>query len=260
MKHFLNNKPERVIFLADVHLGVPGDNPERVEHFAAFLRHLKGNASHLYLAGDVFDFWFEYRSVVPNVAPGVLCELHNLSRSGTTITLLAGNHDYWYGPYLREGIGLDAWPDEIAVEHQGFRILIHHGDGLYPRDYGYRLLKKTLRNPFLVRCFRLIHPDLASRIAAFTSKTSRQHLAPPPGRDAHYTALFRKIADEKLKQGYDVVIYGHSHVRLLEQRELGKLVLLGDWLNYSTYAVLENGQFSLHEWNQHKELPTSGPL
>jgi UDP-2,3-diacylglucosamine hydrolase len=245
--------PDRVIFLADVHLGLPGDTSARMDRFAAFLRWIHGKAAHLYIVGDLFDFWFEYRRVVPNTAPQVLCELYHLIRSGMKITLLAGNHDYWFGPYLRESIGLETFPDEVGITCQGRHVLIHHGDGLYPRDYGYRLLKKILRHPVSIGLFGLIHPDLAHRIASFTSKTSRQYLAPPPGRDEHYAELFRRIADEKLKQGYDAVIYGHSHVRLLEKRERGTLILLGDWINYSTYAVLENGQFSLQEWNPETE-------
>jgi UDP-2,3-diacylglucosamine hydrolase len=253
MTNSADNLPDRVIFLADVHLGMPGDTSVRADRFAAFLRWLRGKAVHLYIVGDLFDFWFEYRNVVPNTAPQVICELYHLVRSGMKITLLAGNHDYWVGPYLRQSVGLETFPDEVVIERQGLRFLVHHGDGLYPHDYGYRLLKKILRNPVSIGLFRLIHPDLARRIAMFTSKTSRKYLAPPPGRDEHYSALFRRIADEKLKQGFDAVIYGHSHVRLLEQREQGALLLLGDWIHYSTFAVLENGQFTLCEWNPEGE-------
>ncbi len=244
-----NISPDRVVFLADVHLGLPEDTPRRAERFAVFLRQLQGTASHLYIVGDLFDFWFEYRSVVPNTAPQVLCELYALVRSGMHVTLLAGNHDFWFGSYLRDGIGLAAYPDELTVEHQGLRILVHHGDGLYPADHGYRLLKRVLRNPVSIALFRLIHPDLARRIASVTSKTSRKYLAPPPGRDEHYAALFREIARKKFNEGYDALVYGHSHVSLLEHSTEGALILLGDWITRSTYCVLENGHFSLHEWD-----------
>lgn len=240
--------PDRVAFFADAHLGIPGDDPARAERVAGFLRSLHGAISHLYIVGDLFDFWFEYRTVVPSTAPQVICELYNIRRSGARITLLAGNHDFWFGPYIGNGIGVELAPGAVVAAHQGLKLYIHHGDGLYPDDHGYRMLKRLLRNRLSIALFRLIHPDLAHRIAGFTSTSSRRWLAPPPGRDEHYAALFRAIADSRLAEGYDAVVYGHSHVPLAEKREKGTLVLLGDWLSRSTYAILEHGAFTLHEW------------
>ncbi len=245
--------PDRIVFVADIHLGLPGDNPRRAERFAAFLRELRGNASHLYIVGDLFDFWFEYRTVIPRIAPPVVFEMYNLVRSGTKVILLAGNHDYWFGDYLRKDVGLELYTDEVVAEHQGKRIFIHHGDGFYPGDHGYRLLKRVLRNRASIFLFRLIHPDFARRIAELTSVTSRKYLAPPPNRDEYYARLFRDIADKRLSEGYDAVVYGHSHVALLEQRKQGTLILLGDWLHRSTCVVLENGQFTMHDWKPEAE-------
>jgi UDP-2,3-diacylglucosamine hydrolase len=143
---------------------------------------------------------------------------------------------------------MELHPDGLTVEHQGLRLYLHHGDGLYPDDHGYRLLKKVLRNRFIIALFRLVHPDLAARIARITSSTSRKYLAPPPGRDEVYANLFRAIADTRLAGGFDAAVYGHSHVALAEKRGNGTLVLLGDWIARSTYAVLEHGVFTLHEW------------
>lgn len=242
--------PDRVAFFADAHLGIPGDNPARAERLAGFIRSLNGAVSHLYIVGDLFDFWFEYRTVVPTTAPQVICELYNLSRTGARITLLAGNHDFWFGSYLGDGIGIKLAPDAVIAEHQGLRLYIHHGDGLYPDDHGYRVLRRVLRNGVSIALFRLIHPDIASRIARFTSTSSRLWLAPPPGRDEHYADLFRIIADRRLAFGYDAVVYGHSHVPLAEKREKGMLVLLGDWLSRFSYVILENGAFTLHRWEE----------
>ena len=136
--------PDRIAFMADAHLGMPGDDPSRIEKVSSFIRWLRGKVSHLYIVGDLFDFWFEYTSVVPNIAPHVVFELYNLVRSGTVVTLFGGNHDYWIGPYLRDSVGLNIVPDELVVEHQGQKIYMHHGDGLYPYDRGYNLLKKLL--------------------------------------------------------------------------------------------------------------------
>ncbi|MDP2984266.1 MAG: UDP-2,3-diacylglucosamine diphosphatase [Candidatus Latescibacter sp.] len=242
--------PDRIVFIADAHLGMPGEDRAHVQELVSFLRGLRGGVSHLYIAGDLFDFWFEYRSAVPAIAPQVVFELYNLVQAGTSVTLLAGNHDYWFGPYLRDEVGLNLHHDALIVEHQRLRLYLHHGDGLYPGDYGYRFLKRIVRSKLSIALFSLIHPDLARRIAEITSKTSRQYLAPPPGRDEWYAGLFRTIADQRLSEGYDAVIYGHSHVPLIDDREKGKLILLGDWITHETYVLLENGNFTLHSWKK----------
>jgi UDP-2,3-diacylglucosamine hydrolase len=244
---------DRIVFIADAHLGRRGEEHANEEKLASFLRKLNGSISYLYILGDLFDFWFEYRSVVPRIAPRVLFELYNLVEAGTKVTLLAGNHDYWFGGYLRDEVGLNLIMNDLVVEHQGLKLYLHHGDGLYPRDYGYRLLKRILRNKISIFLFSLIHPDLAHIIARITSTTSRNYLAPPPGRDEIYSTLFRSIADKKLSESYDAVIYGHSHVPLIESREKGKLILLGDWIKHDSYVVLENGSFSLHFWKREPE-------
>ncbi len=247
MKKENTTLPDRIVFFSDAHLGMPGDTEEHVERVAAFLRSLEGRVSHIYILGDLFDFWFEYASVVPNIAPSVVLELYNLVRSGVEITLFCGNHDYWLGPYLTDSIGLSVVEDGKVVEHQGRRLYMHHGDGLYPDDHGYRILKKVLRSKISIFLFRLLHPDFARKLAMISSKSSRTLLAPPK-KDEIFAELFRKIADERLHGGYDAVIYGHSHVKMLEKREKGIMVLLGDWVRHNSYLVLEEGEFELHDW------------
>jgi len=246
--------PERIAFVADAHLGMPGDNPERAERFAEFLRCLRGRVSHLYIVGDLFDFWFEYRSVVPNTVPHVIFELYNLVQSGTKAAIFAGNHDYWLGPYLRDSVGLELVPDEKVVRHQGKNIFIHHGDGFFPHDHSYRLLKKVLRNRASIFLFSLIHPDFARILAQLTSKTSRDYLTPPDGNAPSHTLDFRDIADRLMPKGYDALVFGHGHVELVEDRAGGTLVLLGDWIKKTTFVLLENGEFTLHSWEPGMEI------
>jgi UDP-2,3-diacylglucosamine hydrolase len=254
MKINTKQLPDRVAFIADAHLGMPDDDLSRCEKVASFIRWLKGRISHLYIVGDLFDYWFEYTSVVPNIAPHVVFELYNLARAGTVVTIFGGNHDYWLGPYLRESVGLITILNDMSVEHQERTIYIHHGDGLYPNDHGYRILKKVLRNPVSIFLFRLLHPDFAKRIASLTSKTSRKYLAPPPERIDYNLEQFRNISDKQLKKEYDAVVYGHSHIPLVENRVNGTLVLLGDWITRATYVFLENGEFTLHTWKNDKEI------
>lgn len=227
---------------------MPGDDTERSQSLVDFLRWIRGKVSHLYIIGDLFDFWFEYSSVIPNTCPHVVFELYNLIRSGTKVFLFAGNHDYWLGPYIQKSVGVVVVLDSLEVEHHHKKIFIHHGDGLFPHDHGYRLLKKMLRNKFSIFLFRLLHPDAASYIAKITSKTSRDYLTSHDFEEKN-TVLFRDIADARLKGGYDAVVYGHSHVALVEDRPQGTLVLTGDWIKKRTYIMFENGVFTLHTWN-----------
>ncbi|HUT64476.1 MAG TPA: UDP-2,3-diacylglucosamine diphosphatase [Anaerolineae bacterium] len=243
--------PDRIAFMADAHLGMPGDDQSRIEKVASFIRWLRGQVSHLYIVGDLFDFWFEYTSVVPNVAPHVVFELYNLIQSGTKVTLFGGNHDYWLGPYLRDSVGLNVVHDTLVVEHQGQKIYLHHGDGLYPNDRGYRILKKVVRNSITIFLFKLLHPDCAKHIAALTSRASRSYLSPSPEKKDLCVKLFRDIADKRLKEGFNALIFGHTHIPLIEHRCHGSLILLGDWINQETYVLLENGEFTLHNWNEY---------
>jgi len=248
MDNMIKELPEKIIFFSDAHLGLYFENNNRIDIVASFLSSLQNNISHLYINGDLFDFWFEYKSVIPAAAPKVIFELYNLAKCGTSITILAGNHDYWYGDYFRKNIGVNFVSDHLEIFQQGKKIFLHHGDGLYPHDHGYRLLKKILRNKISISLFSFIHPDLAYKIAKLSSSTSRNYLAPPPSDNERYISIFREIADRKLSEGYDAVIYGHSHIPLMEDRSNGKLILLGDWMKYFSYAVLENGEFSFKYW------------
>lgn len=240
--------PDRIAFIADAHLGRPGSSADQDQTVASFLKWLRGQVSHLYIVGDLFDFWFEYRTVVPNTAPEVVFELYNLVQAGTKVVIFAGNHDYWLGPYLKNHVGLEIETDGRTIRHQGRNIFVHHGDGFFPGDHGYRLLKKVLRNPVSIFLFRLLHPDFAARIARLTSKTSREYLTPPDFMELN-RAAFRDIADRHLDNNCDAVVYGHAHTPHIEQREHGTLVMLGDCIDSCSHVILEDGQFTLRDWN-----------
>ncbi len=121
--------PDRIAFIADAHLKNRNRTPDREERLLSFLRWIKGRVSHLYIVGDLFDFWFEYATVVPTTAPRIIFELYNLVQGGTRVVLFAGNQDYWLGPYLSREIGIDIELSCRAEVHQGVKMFIHHGDG-----------------------------------------------------------------------------------------------------------------------------------
>jgi UDP-2,3-diacylglucosamine hydrolase len=239
--------PAAAYFLSDAHLGADPREREAVreQRLHDFLTSLQGRACALFIVGDLFDFWFEYRTAIPRRHFATLAALRRLRESGVVITYLNGNHDFWLGPFLRDELGLRTHGDALTVELQGHRIWLHHGDGLLGGDLGYRMLKKLLRNRMSVALYRLLHPDLGIPLAARISRWSRHSRA---GRPLEGDRLWRDIAAPRFREGFDTVMIGHFH-RALERREGGRaLFVLGDWIESFTYVVLRDGAFTLESW------------
>lgn len=235
------SKPDFIA--SDVHLGPATRERERT--FLAFLDHIGAQAGSLLINGDLFDFWFEYRTAIPRRHFGTLAALRQLRRSGVAITYLTGNHDFWLGPFLRDDLGLRTQGEGLALELQGHRIWIHHGDGLVGGDLGYRLLKKVLRNPVSVTLYGLLHPDLGIPLAHRVSRWSR-HSQTEKAFDGD--RLWREIATPRFRDGFDTVLVGHFH-HAWERREGDQaFFVLGDWMECFTYVVLQDGAFRLETW------------
>ncbi len=239
-------------FICDAHLGAdpPEREAEREQRLHDFLGSLAGRASALYVIGDLFDFWFEYRTAVPARPFRTLAALRALVAAGVPVTYLNGNHDFWLGPFLEREVGVRTWHGALPVELQGRRIWLHHGDGLIGGDLGYRLLRRVLRSPLNIALYRLLHPDLGIPLARQVSRLSR---GSREEREFEGERLWREIALPRFAEGYDAVLIGHFH-QLHERRENGReFFVLGDWITRFTYAVLEQGQFRLETW------PTRAP-
>lgn len=233
-----------VYIISDTHLGATTPDVERA--LLGFLRALRGRASTLVVNGDLFDFWFEWKTVIPRGAFKTLGALSELKDSGTEIIWVAGNHDCWGGDVLRDDLGVDyrmgAWEGDLV----GWRARIEHGDGLREReDRGYRRLRAVLRNPVSIRAFRLLHPDLATRIATATSHTSRDHRARDEGAGLRAVAHAALAADPRL----DLLVYAHSHVAMLERVGRGIYANAGSWLDAPTYLSLSERAIELHQWD-----------
>src|SRR6476661_258546 len=183
--------------ISDVHLGHAPDEVERA--LLAFLRSLPGRAGSLMINGDLFEFWFEWKTVVPRSGVRVLAALMDLRDAGVPVTMLAGNHDCWGGDVLREA-GVDfqfgPWTGNLG----GWSARVEHGDGLRPKeDRGYRALRHVLRNRLAIRAFRALHPDLATRLAMGSSQTSRTYQPRDEGRGLRAVATSMLVADPSLE-------------------------------------------------------------
>jgi len=239
--------PEAVYFFADAHLGADPRAQEaaREARLHEFLTSLAGRASALYIVGDLFDFWFEYRTAIPRRHFGTLAALRRLRDAGVRITYLNGNHDFWLGPFLQDELGIETHQDALALDLQGHRIWLHHGDGLAAGDLGYRLLKKVLRNRISIALYRLLHPDLGIPLAHVVSRWSRHSRADRP---LDGDRLWTRIATPRFHEGFDTVMVGHFHHAWERRDGTRSFFMLGDWIETFTYVVLRDGAFTLERW------------
>lgn len=242
--------PATAFIISDTHLGAASPEVERT--LLDFLRALRGRATTLVINGDLFDFWFEWKTVIPRGAFKTLGALSELKDSGTEIVWVAGNHDCWGGEVLRKDLGVDyrmeAWQGELA----GWKVRVEHGDGLREvEDKGYRRLRTVLRSPISIRLFRWLHPDLATRIASATSHTSRDYRARDEGTGLRAVAHSALAADPSL----DLLVYAHSHVPSLERAGRGVYANAGSWLDAPTYLSVSETAIELHEWKGSLDSP-----
>ena len=196
--------------------------------------------------GDLFEFWFEWRHVVPRSGVRVLAALMDLRDAGVPMTMIAGNHDCWGGTVLRDaGVDFQLGPWSGALG--GWTARVEHGDGLRPiEDRRYRMLRHVLRNRLAIKAFGALHPDFASRLALGSSRTSRNYQPRDSGRGLRAIAARELAADPAL----DLLIYGHSHVAALERMPSGNVYAnAGSWLDVPTYLLCTPDRITLRAWD-----------
>jgi len=237
--------PSPCYVFSDTHLGAAPRDVER--KLLSFLRDLSGRAGSLVINGDLLEFWFEWRSVIPRPAFRILAALADLVAAGIPILWVAGNHDCWGGDVLRSDVGVNyhvgPWIGELA----GWQTVIEHGDGLRRvEDRKYRRLRTLIRHPASIWAFRhLLHPDFGSRLAAGSSHASRTYQARDGGRGLREVAMAQLAADPSV----DLVIYGHSHVPALERSNAGGVYAnAGSWMSKPTFLRVDERRIALMEW------------
>jgi len=240
---------DRVLLASDVHLGVVPHETERA--FVAWLERSAGEADLLVINGDLFDFWFEYGSVVPSGHTRVLGVLQRIVDGGVPVWFVGGNHDWWGGRYLTDEIGLEVILEPVIRDLAGHRTLLAHGDGLGRGDLGYRMLRSLLRGRLTRWGFRAIHPDVGAMIARRVSRTAPAEPGMEAARSARSAAL-EKWANTQLGDdpSLDLVVLGHTHDPRRIEVEPGRwYVNSGDWVDHRTYLTLERGaEPILSEW------------
>lgn len=243
---------KEIYFISDNHF-MPFLNEEERERrqlFFELLKQIKNGADRLYIVGDFFDFWFEYKYVIPRHYFDILCELKAVVKSGCQVHFMGGNHDFWLYDFFTEN-GMQVYYDDVDMEIGDKKFFITHGDGKLNLDPFYPAFRKVIRNPLMIKLFRLLHPDLAYRIARLVSRTSRNKS--PDSSDTLENLYMRKIEEfshKKFQQGYDFVVTGHYHFPMKYEKEGGIFINLGDWLEHFTYGRYHKGQFYLETFQQ----------
>jgi UDP-2,3-diacylglucosamine hydrolase len=230
-----------------MHFGAPDPERSRVreKHFVSWLRKIEPEASDLFLVGDLFDFWFEYRHAVPKGYMRFLGELARLADAGVKLHVFAGNHDLWYKTYLTEELGATLYFTPQVITLRGKKCYIAHGDGLGPGDHGYKAMKAVFQSPFSRWLFRWLHPDVGIGLALWLSKHSGDHNYEAEHRVGDFSEdewLMQHARSQlALDPDIDCFIFGHRHV--LVQRELSatsSFFILGDWIQYFSYLEMSD--------------------
>ena len=244
---------KKIYFASDQHFGIPNavESKKREDKFIRWMDSVKKDAQVLFLMGDLFDFWHEWKHVVPKGYIRVLGKIAELKDSGIDIYFFVGNHDLWMKNYFEEELGVPVFFEKRYYEVNGKKLLLAHGDGLGPGDKGYKRMKKVFTNPAAQWAFRWLHPDIAMRIANYMSQKNKLISGDEDkaflGEDKEFLILYSK---EKLKtEKIDYFVYGHRHLPMVLDLENGaKYINLGDWISYFTYGVFDGEQFDLKKF------------
>ena len=251
---------KKIFFLSDFHLGAPdhASSLEREKIIVQFLDEIKKDTSEIFLVGDMFDFWYEYRRVVPKGYVRLLGKLGELSDAGIQMHFFVGNHDMWMRGYFQKELNIPVYYKPQEFERGGKNFLIGHGDGLGPGDHGYKRLKKVFRNPFSKWLFGIFPPRMGMGLANYMSRRSRAQTGATEetflGEDKEWLIIYSKevLKGKNLpagRQDIDFFVFGHRHLPIDYRLDKGtRYINLGDWIRYYTYAVFDGEKMELKSY------------
>lgn len=248
-------KNKKIYIASDQHFGIPNhkDSLVREKRFVLWLDTVKKDAGAIFLLGDLFDFWFEYKKVVPKGFIRVLGKLAEIRDSGIPVYFFVGNHDIWMNDYFEKELDIPVYhkPKEFLVNNKSF--LIGHGDGLGPGDKGYKRMKRVFINPFSKWLYRWLHPDLGIRLGEYLSTKNKLISGEEDikflGEENEWLAQYcKRKLDTK---HYDYFVFGHRHLPMtIQLNEKSIYVNTGDWISHFTYAVFDGDQLLLKDFKE----------
>ncbi|WP_238480284.1 UDP-2,3-diacylglucosamine diphosphatase [Mangrovibacterium lignilyticum] len=244
----------KIYFISDLHLGAPAlnNNAERERLFVKWLDEIKQDAAMLFLMGDIFDYWFEYKHVVPRGFTRALGKIAEIADSGIPVHFFTGNHDIWVFDYLPNELGIQVHYEEMRITLGNKRFFLAHGDGLDPFDTGYLFLKKIFTNRFFQWAFARVHPNLGIWAAHAWSKKSRLDKGLGDGFKGPDKEGLYVFANSVLeKEEIDYFIFGHRHLLLdLSVGNQSRYINLGDWITHFSYGVFDGEKFELKRYKK----------
>jgi len=236
-------------FASDFHLGIPNyaQSLEREKKLIKWLDQVAPTAEKIYLMGDIFDFWYEYKKVVPKGFVRLQGKIATLCDQGIEIYFFKGNHDMWMFQYFQHELGIKLISDELEFECDGKSFYLHHGDGLGNGDHSYKLLKRIFRNPLCIWLFGILPNRIGLGIAHYFSSKSRSANAANDEVYQEGSEWLLQFCNDKVKEkSYDYMIFGHRHLPLeIDLDNGGKYINLGEWLHHCTYAVFDGETLKL---------------
>ena len=244
---------KKIYFASDNHLGAPTmeQSRPREKKFVSWLDEIKKDAAAIFLLGDLFDFWMEYKTVVPKGFTRTLGKLAEISDSGVPIYYFVGNHDLWMNGYFEQELNIPVYHKPQQFQFNDTTFFIGHGDGLGPGDKGYKRMKKVFTHPVSKWFYRWLHPDWGVRLAQYLSLKNKMISGDSDvrflGEDKEWLVQYAK---RKLEAGHcDYFVFGHRHLPLeIDLNGNSKYVNLGDWITYYTYAVFDGQKLSLEKY------------
>ena len=246
-------KNKKIYFASDQHFGAPNakSSRKREKYFLHWLNYIEKDAAALFLLGDLFDFWFEYKKVVPKGYVRILGKLATLSDQGISIHFFVGNHDLWMEDYFIKELNIPIYRKPQDFNFNGASFFIGHGDGLGPNDNGYKRIKKLFTNPLAKRLFQSLHPDIGIRLGQFFSLKNKfvsgekENLFRSEEKELLVIYSRRKLQEKHR----DYFIFGHRHIPMeINLNYKSKYINLGDWISHYTYASFDGKRLEIKKW------------
>lgn len=245
------SEKKKIYFASDFHLGVNGihSSEQREKFLVQWLTEIEKDAAEIFLLGDIFDFWFEYKRAVPKGFVRLLGKLADLHDNGIPVHVFIGNHDMWMFDYLPKETGIKMYREPVEREINGKKFFIGHGDGLGPGDRGYKMIKKIFRNKVCQWMFARLHPNFGIGLANYFSRSSRKktkHENMYLGDEKEY--LVQYILEKEKKSHFNFYVFGHRHLPIEKMIGNSKYLNLGDWIEFYTYGVFDGENLEMKKY------------